>query len=194
MRIFTLPVLFFLGFSTLAFADFAKGFDAYTSGDYATALKEFKPLAEQGHLYAQYNLGFMYDNGEGVTQDYKTAVKWYKLAAEQGDSDAQFNLGIMYYIGQGVTQDYKTALKWYKLAAEQGHSSAQSNLGSMYYSGHGVTQDYVRAHMWANIGASNGNEIAVQLRTAAGNTMTSSQLATAQKLASECVAKDYKGC
>ena len=75
-------------------ADFYKGVDAYNSGDFATALREWRPLAEQGDARAQFNLGLMYDNGEGVPQDYKSALKWYTLAAEQGHADALYNLGL----------------------------------------------------------------------------------------------------
>ena len=64
-------------------ADYQKGVAAAQSGDFATALREWKPLAEQGHADAQFNLGFMYDNGEGVPQNDKTAMKWYTLAAEK---------------------------------------------------------------------------------------------------------------
>ena len=67
-----------------ASADFQKGLTATVSGDYATALREWKPLAEQGNVFAQYNLGNRYRKGEGVPQDYKTAMKWYRLAAKQG--------------------------------------------------------------------------------------------------------------
>ena len=67
-------------------ADYQKGLTAAQSGDFATALREWTPLAKQGDAFAQFNLGLMYDNGQGVPQDYKTAVKWYKLAAEQGHS------------------------------------------------------------------------------------------------------------
>jgi hypothetical protein len=91
-------------------ADFQKGLDAAQKGDFATALREWTPLAEQGNAGAQFNLGVMYDNGQGVPQDYKTAVKWYRLAADQGDARAQINLGLMYEKGQGVLQDYKTAV------------------------------------------------------------------------------------
>ena len=85
--------------------DFAKGAAAYENGDYTAALREWKPLAEQGDAGAQYNLGVMYYHGRGVPQDYKTAMKWYRLAAEQGDADAQFNLGVIYGKGEGVPQD-----------------------------------------------------------------------------------------
>ena len=73
-------------------ADFQKGLAAYKSGDYATALREWTPLAEQGQAPAQNNLGLMYTKGQGVPQDYKAAVRWYRLAADQGDAFAQHNL------------------------------------------------------------------------------------------------------
>jgi TPR repeat protein len=112
------------------------------------AIDDLKKKAEQGDANAQFQLGFRYDLGQGVTQDYKEAVKWYTKAAEQGSSAAQFNLGLMYYDGQGVTQDYKEAVKWYTKAAEQGSSAAQFTLGLMYYDGQGVTQDYKEAVKW----------------------------------------------
>ena len=89
-RLIILPVLLLtLLLENPAFsADFQKGLTAYQSGDYATALREWTPLAEQGDAYAQGNLGWMYDTGQGVPPDDKTAVKWYKLAAEQGDARA----------------------------------------------------------------------------------------------------------
>jgi len=100
-----LIILFTLTSNVVWSADFQKGWDAYTIGDYATALREWKPLAEQGNANAQYNLGLMYQKGDGVPQDDKTALKWYRLAAEQGNASAQYNLGAMYYKGEGVPQD-----------------------------------------------------------------------------------------
>ena len=102
---------------------------AYESGDYATALKEWKPLAEQGHAEAQNNLGVMYDNGFGVTQDYKAAFKWYKLAAEQGYATAQLNLGVIYALGQGVTRDLHRSYIWVHFAVLQGEEKAVRFLG-----------------------------------------------------------------
>jgi len=176
-------------------ADFQKGVDAYQRGDYETALREWEPLAKQGNPSAQSNLGLMYENGQGVLQDYKTAVKWYKLAAKQGFAVAQSNLGWMYDKGKGVPQDYKTAVKWYRLAAKQGDASAQSNLGLMYGDGKGVLQDYVRAHMWWNIAAISGkSKNASKNRDIVAQRMNSNQIETAQRLARECVEKNYKGC
>jgi TPR repeat protein len=186
------PVLLILLFGTPASADFQKGFDAYESGDYATALKEFRSLADKGDAGAQYNLGLMYDNGDGVTQDYNVAASWYKLAAEQGLAEAQYELGLSYDIGQGVTQDYKTAFKWYRLAAEQGHANAQFNLGQMYTNGLGVTRDNTRAYMWWHIAASQGHERADVYRSRVEKLMTPAQLEKARQLVREAIAKIRK--
>lgn len=85
--------------------DFETGVAAYNSGDYAAALREWRPLAEQGNKAAQSSLAFMYDNGVGVSRDKAEAARWYRLLADQGDTTAQFNLGDMYSKGEGVPQD-----------------------------------------------------------------------------------------
>ena len=107
--------------------DFLKGLNAYHSGDFATALREWKPLAEQGDPPSQYNLGFMHYKGEGVPQDYKTAVKWYTLAAEQGDSNAQNNLGVMYANGRGVPEDLVYAHMWFSISALNGNENGSTS-------------------------------------------------------------------
>lgn len=141
----------------IAWAGFEEGLAAYKKGNYAEALREIMPLAKKGNALAQYNLGFMYDQGKGVPQDYQEAVMWYRKAAEQGQAGAQFSLGLMYDQGQGVPQDYQEAVIWYRKAAEQGHDDAQFNLGLMYAQGHGVIQDYPEAVMWYRRAAEQGN-------------------------------------
>ncbi len=105
-------------------ADFDAGVNAYQRGDYATALRIFRQLAEQGNADAQAKLGFMYQHGHGVAQDYAAAAKLYRKAAAQGNADAQLNLGTLYNNGQGVTQDYAQAYMWLNLAAAQGQKDA----------------------------------------------------------------------
>jgi uncharacterized protein len=92
---------------------------AYNSGDYATALRLYRALADAGDLRAQNNLGRMYEQGQGVPQDNAMAVSWYRKAAEQGQATAQNNLGLMYEHGQGVPQDYVLAHMWLNLAASR---------------------------------------------------------------------------
>jgi uncharacterized protein len=130
--------------------------EALNNKEYQKAFEILKPLADQGNSKAQFELGVMYEKGQGVPQDDKEAVKWYRLAAEQGFASAQFNLGVMYAKGQGVPQDDKEAVKWYRLAAEQGFASAQFNLGLMYHKGQGVPQDNKEAVRWWKLAAEQG--------------------------------------
>ena len=111
---FLLSLTFLFLFSGSVYGDdFQDGLDAVDRGDYKTAHRLWLPLAEQGHASAQFNLGLMYEDGQGVPQDYKEALKWYRLSAEQGIADAQFNLGVMYEDGLGVPQDDKEAVRLY---------------------------------------------------------------------------------
>ena len=162
--------------------------------DYKTALKWYTLAAEQGNTNAQSYLGYMYRTGQGVAQNYKTAVKWFTLAAEQGESHSQSNLGNMYRTGQGVAQNYKTAVKWYRLAAEQGNTISQLNLGLSYATGKGVIKNDVYAYMWLHISDPNEEGNGSEARDKLAQEMTAAEIATAQKLARECVAKNYKGC
>ena len=114
--------------------------------------------------------------------------------AEQGNAPVQTILGAMYYEGVGVPQDYKTALKWYTLAAEQGSDLAQFNLGVFYKNGLGVPQDNLYAYMWLQIAATSGRKKASELRDIVAKEMTPAQIEKAEKLASECIAKKFKGC
>ncbi len=78
-----------------AWADMDEAKAAYHQGDYATALRELRPLAERGDATAQAVLGVMYDKGQGVPQNYIEAHKWYNLAATKGDKDAVKNRDIV---------------------------------------------------------------------------------------------------
>jgi hypothetical protein len=133
-----------------------EGLAAYKRGDYATALKEWRPVAEAGNPVAQEFLGGLYENGFGVSQNGQEAVKWYRAAAEQGFSYAQYDLGRLYQQGTYITQDYKEAVRWYRLAAEQGNVLAQYVLGMMYQRGQGVPQDYREAVKWYRLAAEQG--------------------------------------
>jgi len=88
--------------------------------------------AEQGDAEAQYELGRMYAEGNGVPQDDVKTAYWYEKAAEQGHADAQYYLGKMYFIGKGVPKDAAKAALWMQKAAEQGHAGAQQVLGRVH--------------------------------------------------------------
>ena len=160
MKRIALAVALFVSLAAPAWAGFDEGLAAYQRGDYETALRELKPLAEQGDALAQAKLGVMYHHGRGVPQDYAEAAKWFCRAAEQGYAVAQHNLGVMYDKGQGVPQDYAEALRWYRRAAEQGEAVAQRGIGRMYSLGQGVPQDYGEAAKWYRRAAEQGEAVA----------------------------------
>ena len=164
---------------------YQRGYDAYRRRDFATALREWQSLAQQGYPAAQYRLGYMHKWGEGVAQNAAEAVKWYRKAADQGNHPAQNDLGDMYVLGWGVAQGYRKpadqgyanrqastwrvykpgpkadqdvaeAVKWYRKAADQGNVNGQVSLGSLYEKGRGVTQNYAEAAQWYRKAADQG--------------------------------------
>ncbi|MEM7121717.1 MAG: SPOR domain-containing protein [Pseudomonadota bacterium] len=140
-----------------AHADFEAGMRAYDAGDYAAAIAEWQPLAEQGNLEAQFGMGIIYENGRGIGRDYTEAAKWYAAAAEGGHPGAQFNLGNIYQQGLGVPKDASRAVYWWTLSAAQGLSDAQLNLGIAYHRGDGVARDQDLAFSWFQRAAEAGN-------------------------------------
>ena len=169
------------------------GGSAYNRKDYATAIRLWRPLAEQGDAHLQRYLGIIYAEGLGVPQDYDEAVKWLRMAAISANAEAMNKLGSMYAAGLGVPQDYAQAVKWFRLAAEFGRNAeAQYKLGLIYEKGEHVEQDYVQAHMWANLAAAQGNKEAATLRSDVASRMTTDQIAEAKKRAREWLAEHPK--
>jgi TPR repeat protein len=148
-------------------------------------MRELRPLAEQGLGAAQFKLGLLYANSQGVQKDDAQARQWDEKPAAQGHADAQINLGILFAYGRGVPQDYKMAVYCLRLSANQGNDLAQRKLGLMYERGDGVPQDYVQAYMWYILGAANGAKPRAVLRDALAKRMTPDQIDEAQKLARE---------
>lgn len=90
---------------------------ALDAGDYATAVKLLQPLAAQGDVAAEFNLGVMYGSGQGVAKDQAAALSWFEKAARGGNALAQMNTGIMYRNGQGAAADLPRAYMWLDMAA-----------------------------------------------------------------------------
>jgi ankyrin repeat protein len=91
-------------------------------------LSEPEQRARQGDAAAQYTLGKMYADGNGVPYDYRKAVEWYRKAADQGYAEAQYSLGKMYEHGLDVPRDGRKAVEWYRKAAAQGNEYAQGDV------------------------------------------------------------------
>ena len=157
------------------------------------AFEWYQKAAKQGYAPAQYALGRMYELGQGVPKNDKQAIYWLQKAAKQGDALAQSDLGAMYQLGRGVPKNYKQAFEWYQKAAKQGDAPAQYALGRMYELGQGVPKNYIHAYSWINLAISNGNKGAIKLRNKLEETMSSNQIAKAQKLSSQTAKEIAQG-
>lgn len=125
-----------------ASADIKSGIDAWASGRYDAAVKEWRPLAEKGDADAQYNMGQAYKLGRGVPSDLKLAQTWYEKAAQQGHQPAQANLGLILF----QNGERAAAMPWIKKAAEYGDARAQYVLGTTLFNGDLVGKDWPRAY------------------------------------------------
>ena len=193
-------------------ADFDNGVAAYGLSDFAPALREFRSAAQQGDARAQYLLGLMHENGQGVPANNTDAMKWYRMAAERGHAKSQYNLGVMHERGMDLPSTQRSgdvlgealgvsvapahtahrlglsnsaAVKWYRMAANQGLVDAQYNLGLMYASGSGVPENYVGAYLWWTVAKAYGNEKAATKLNVLKPLMSERDIVEAQRLATD---------
>ena len=137
---------------------YKQGVAHFENEEYEQAFECFTKAAESGHAEAQYYLGKLYDDGDGVERDYAQASAWYKKSAEQGNADAQYALGEAYCYGfVGMEEDDIQAKYWYEKSAEQGNAEAQNALGGIYFHGFGVDEDFNRSAYWHLKAAEQGN-------------------------------------
>lgn len=183
IRAVLLAAVLFLVTASPVRAGYNEGLAAYTRGDFVTAASEFLPLARDGDVRAQRNLGYLYEKGKGVPQDHLEAVSWYRRAAETGDAKAQFNLAIMYFNGEGVVRNYRQAATWLRKAADQGHTKAQNSLGTMASTGRGVLTDVVEAHKWFTLASESGDKSATYALRRLVRRMTPDQIDRARRMA-----------
>jgi len=123
----------------------------------AAALEKLRQAAESGDAEAQYRLGMLYGNGEGVALDHVQAERWFSLAARQGHEDALLNLAWLYANGAGVETDEARARELYLMAAEHGSGKAQYIVATMYrYAQYGAERDTAKALYYYQLAAEKG--------------------------------------
>lgn len=98
----------------LAHAGSQEGRLAYLNKNYAAALQELLPAAQEGDAGAQGMVGDMYLNGLGVGKNFAESAKWFQLAADNGDINSMNALGRLYVQGQGVAQNHDLARTWFR--------------------------------------------------------------------------------
>ena len=162
-----------------AHADFEAGEAAYQRGDYATAYREFLPLARGGDVDAQFYLGTLYEGGMGGQPNYVEAIRWYTLAAEQGDAAAQVRLGGM----AARAGRHAEAVDWFQEAANQGDADGQMNLGIAMASGMAGPVDKVTAYMWLTLAARQNAPRAAEARSRIARSMSRAEIAQGERQA-----------
>lgn len=111
-------------------------------------IEKLRKTAEKGDVEAQFELGRMYLNGDGVPESMDQASTWFGKAAENGHVRAQYIFGLLYWGGEGVAQSYSKAIEWFQKAADQGYADAQYDLGDAYLFGRGVIESPQKAAEW----------------------------------------------
>lgn len=179
----------------LSFSAFAAqndpALEAFSKGDNDEALRIFLPRANSGDSVSQFYAGFIYQYAK---KNYPEAVRFYKMSAAKGDADSVFQLGSMNEHGQGFDVNLGSAVNYYRIAAKKGSANGQAALARMYLDGRGVPQDYMLAYMWANIGAGAGSKEATNLRELASRELGGGKILEAQRMARECIARNFSGC
>lgn len=153
------------------FSDYQLGLDAYQRGDFDTAVREWRAVAESPpgtvapavRAETFYAIGMLYWMGQGVLQDTRQTAEWLALAAEMNHAGAQAKLGFLYLTGQGVPQSDFEALKWFRMAAHQGNADAQYNLGVIYRDGLGVEVNPDESMKWFREAAASGDPVSAEI-------------------------------
>jgi len=178
--------------SAKGIAYFESGLKAVDVDNMPVAFKEFLEAAKVGHVYAQYNIGLMYEQGLGTGKNAKEAVYWYNESAMQGNSAAQFNLGVCYENGIGTTVDFEKANAWYRKASAQGDGLAVGNLGMLYIRGQGVKENKVAGMalllMSTTMDTSPENQARKNISTTSG--LTTAMVTQAQALSDTMIASN----
>lgn len=150
--------LFVTSVHSSASAGFEEALSAFKAHDYQKAVREWKPLAEDGNLSAQYNLAQIYRTGLLGEPDYVLAAFWYRKAAEQDMAAAKYNLGLLISDGLALEQTRNEGTRLILSAATAGLVDAQYTLGVGFATARPPQKDLLRARLWFEVAASSGSE------------------------------------
>lgn len=150
---------------------FQFGFSAYQKGDKQEAVEAYRYAAENGQIGAQWKLGRMYAEGDGVDRDDYEAFKVFSAIAEMevepGSpeesyvSDALLALGR--YLKRGIPNspvkaDSVASQQYYmRAAAGYGNAEAQFEIGRQFMLGEGAKQSFRQAGQWLQLAAEKGH-------------------------------------
>jgi TPR repeat protein len=136
---------------------FQRAVALYNSGDHAGAAALVQQAAQAGNPTATYEMGYMFENGDGLAQDPAQAAQWYMKAAAMGDAAGEAAVGQLYESGNQVQENWDTASQWYLKSAQQGNRMGEFRLGRAYHYGVGLPLDLGAASDWYDKAAAQGD-------------------------------------
>ncbi len=154
-RLFVLSLLNVFIVQAQSNIEFTQGTKEYGAGNYTKALEWYEQAAEKGDANSMYNLGWMYENGEGTDVNSPKAMEWYRKAIAKGHTDAMLALGIIYF-NADMDQEAENCLK---MAADNSNTNAYSVLGFFYFLG----ERYEEAVPWLKMAAEENNPEALYM-------------------------------
>ena len=110
-------------------------------------------------IYTDSAMGYMFQNGFGVTKNEKLALTWYERAASNGDLDSQIRVAEIYFNDIGVKEDKQQAFNWYLKAGDDGYFKTKYMLGRMYQDGIGTKKNANQALIWLQKAINQGERL-----------------------------------
>jgi len=149
-------------------AELKEGAIAYAKGDFTVALRELRPVADEGYAMGQYLLGAALLNAKPPIHDLAAAEAWVKKAAEQGHLAAMRDLGRLNWFPKNPS-DLARAARWLRPGADRGDAESQHLLGLLYLDGKGVERRAAEAYRWLLLAGERGHVLSgVILRESRG--------------------------
>ena len=188
MRSLWFPTILLLVIPFPGHADYEAGKAAYERGEYELAMRELLPAAKTGNPSAQFLVGYMYDEGQGVRRKTEEAIHWLQKAAEQNHARAELQIGLIYMfhgdLGPGIPPNFAEAARWFRRAAKHGDVDALLNLGFLYSGAlFGSPRDEVEAYAWYKLATTQGQNEAGEFLESLEKRLTQAQLAAANERA-----------
>lgn len=134
-----------------------QGVARYQAGDHAGAAKLVLQAAQAGYPTAMYEMGYLYENGDGVPKNMAASAQWYLKGAAVGEAKSEAAAGNLYEQGIQVADNWITAGQWYQKSAAQGNVMGEGRLGRAYEYGIGVPINLNSAIAWYDKAAAQGD-------------------------------------
>lgn len=173
-----------IGFAQVASAELKDGALAYSRGDFATAVRELRPLADQGNATAQYLLGAALLNARPPVYDLAGAESWLKKSADQGNLAAMRDLGKLNWFAKSPS-DGTRAVEWLARGAERGDPESQHLLGVLYLDGRAVERKPAEAYKWLMLSSERGHVLSAVILRESRDKFSDQDRTEGQKLAAD---------